>query len=62
MLGGSGAWGDGCLESWHKDFGPKSSVPESFTFFPALSGSSDIYSNELSKVKNIYLDIKMNLL
>ena len=37
MLSGSGAVGDGGLETWQKDFGPKSSVPESFTFFPALA-------------------------
>ena len=36
MLSGSGVVGDGGLETWQKDFGPKSSVPESFTFFPAL--------------------------
>ena len=32
----------GVLESRQKDFGPKSSVPESFTFFPALLQSSII--------------------
>ena len=36
MLSGSGAVGDGGLETWQKDFGTKSLVPESFTFFPIL--------------------------
>ena len=39
MLSGSGAVGDGGLETWQKDFGPKSSVPESLTFFPALGAT-----------------------